>query len=102
METPEIFEGEKPLFIFSLSFQVFVSNLKSDKLSSLEISRSVYVNSAIFPLALLVLIASFAHVRVLTGGVFLRSQLLLISFKINARLSKIPLKKVSYFEFIIK
>ena len=67
-ETPEfhIFEGEKPLFIFSLSFQVFVSNLNSDKLSSLEINRSVYVNSVIFPLALLVLITSVAHVRVLT------------------------------------
>ena len=36
-ETPEfhIFEGEKSLFIFSLSFQDFVSNLNSDKLSSL-------------------------------------------------------------------
>ena len=78
-ETPEfhIFEGEKPLFIFLLSFQVFVSNLNSDKLSSLEINRSVYMNSAIFPLALIVLINSDGHVRV-----FLRSQLLLISFQI--------------------
>ena len=68
-ETPEfhIFKGEKPLFFFfSLSFQVFVSNLNSDKLSSLEINRPVYVNSTIFPLALLVLITSVAHVRVLT------------------------------------
>ena len=58
--------GKNPCFFFSLSFQVFVSNLNSDKLLSLEINRPVYVNSTIFPPALLVLITSVAHVRVLT------------------------------------
>lgn len=50
--------GKSLCLIFSHSFQVFVSNLNSDKLWSLEINRSVYMNSAIFPLALLVLITS--------------------------------------------